>query len=108
MTGMPIFVAEISGRALAAMNAETTFTADDWFGGPAFHRELTVLRDEDGIPLWDGEAEIHVRPANSLEEEIWERERAEAVTAGHVDEDEAKVLVFLIPVFDPDHTDDVD
>ena len=37
ITGMPIYVAEISGRALAAMNAETTFTAEDWFGGPAFH-----------------------------------------------------------------------
>jgi hypothetical protein len=62
---MPIYVAEISGRALAAMNAETTFTAEDRFGGPAFHRELTVLLDEDGNPLWDGEAEIHVRAANS-------------------------------------------
>jgi hypothetical protein len=30
---------------------------EDWFGGPAFHRELTVLLDEDGNPLWDGEAE---------------------------------------------------
>jgi hypothetical protein len=30
------------------MNAEATFIADDWFGGPAFHGELTVLRDEDG------------------------------------------------------------
>jgi hypothetical protein len=67
-----------------------------------------VLWDKDGNPLWDGEAEIHVRPANSLEEEIWERERAEVGTAGLVDEDEAKVLVFLIPVFDPDDTDEVD
>jgi hypothetical protein len=108
MTGMLVYVAEIGGRPLAAMNAETTFFADDWFGGPAFHRELTVLRDEDGNPLWDGEAEIHVRPASSREEKIWERERAEAVTAGHVAEDEAKVLVFLIPVFDPDDPDDVD
>ena len=89
MTGMPIFVAEISGRALAAMNAETIFTADDWFGGPAFHEELTVLQDEEGNPLWDSQSEIHVRPANSLEEEIWKRERAEAVTAGQLDEDEA-------------------
>jgi hypothetical protein len=53
---MPIYVAQISGRAPAAMNAETTFAAEDWFGGPAFHRELTVLLDEDGNPLWDGEA----------------------------------------------------
>jgi hypothetical protein len=102
ITGMPIYVAEISGRALAAMNAETTFTAEDWFGGPAFHRELTLLLDEDGNPLWDGEAEIHVRAANSVEEEIWKRERAAAVTGGIVDEDDAKVLVFLINVFDLD------
>jgi hypothetical protein len=46
---MPTYVAEISERALAAMNAETTFTAEDWFGGPAFHQELTVLLDEDGF-----------------------------------------------------------
>jgi hypothetical protein len=105
---MPIYVAEISGRALAAMNAETTFAAEDWFGGPAFHRELTVLLDQDGNPLWDGEAEIHVRAANSIEEDIWMRERAAAVTEGIVDEDEAKVMVFLINVFDLDDADDVD
>jgi hypothetical protein len=60
---MNIYVAEISGRANAAMNAENVGTAEDWSAGPAFHSELLRLRDEEGDPLWDGEAEIHVRPA---------------------------------------------
>jgi hypothetical protein len=46
--------------------------------------------------------------SNSIEEEIWKRERAPAVTEGIVDDDEAKVLVFLINVFDLDDPDDVD
>jgi hypothetical protein len=95
---MTIYVAEIGGKAIAAMNAENTVDADDWLGGPAFHSELLRLRDEDGNPIWDGEAEIHVRVASSEEEKIWESERAEAVLAGEVEE--AQVLVFLIPAFD--------
>jgi hypothetical protein len=104
---MDLYVAEISGRAIAAMNAENTFIAEDWFGGPGFHSELLLLWDEDGNPLWDGEAEIRVRLASSEEQEIWERGRAEAVVDGDVDEDEVRVLVFLIPVIDED-TDEID
>ena len=89
------------GRAIAAMNAENMVTAEDWLAGPEFHTELTLLLDEDGHPLWDGEAEIHVRAACSLEEEKWERERAAAGTEDDVDEN-ARVLVFLIPVSDED------
>jgi len=102
LTDMNLYVAEINGRAIAAMNAENTFTAEDWFGGPGFHSELLLLWDEDGNPLWDGEAEIRVRPASSEEQEIWEKGRAEAVVDGDVDEDEVRVLVFLIPVIDED------
>jgi hypothetical protein len=107
LTDMNLYVAEISGRAIAAMNAENTFIADDWFGGPGFHSELLRIRDEDGNPLWDGEAEIRVRPASSEEQKIWERARAEAVVDGDVDEDEDRVLVFLIPVIDED-PDEID
>jgi hypothetical protein len=104
---MSLYVAEISGRAIAAMNAENTFIAEDWFGGPGFHSELLLLWDEDGNPLWDGEAKIRVRLASSEEQEIWERGRAEAVMDGDVDEDEVRVLVFLIPVIEED-TDEID
>jgi hypothetical protein len=69
--------------------------------------QLLRIRDEDGNPLWDGEAEIRVRPASSEEQKIWERGRAEAVVDGDVDEDEVRVLVFLIPVIDED-TDEID
>jgi hypothetical protein len=106
MTDMAIYVAEISGRAIAALNAENTFLAEDLLGSPAFHSELMFLRDEDGNPLWDGEAEIHVRSALLREETIWEGAREEAVAEGDFDEDENKVLVFLIPVFDSETEDD--
>jgi hypothetical protein len=105
---MTIYVAEINGRAVAAINAEGNFIAEDWLGGPAFHSELLRLRDEDGDPIWDGEAEIHVRAARSQEEQIWERKRAEAVTEAQVDDDEATVLVFLIPMFDYGDLEDTD
>src|SRR5882757_4041020 len=88
---MTIFVAEVSGRAIAAMNAENVVTAEDWLAGPAFHSELLRLRDEEGDPLWDGEAEIHVRPAMPQEEAIWERARDEAVADGDFDENEDQV-----------------
>jgi hypothetical protein len=65
LTDMTIYIAEISGRAVAAMNAKSTFIAEDCLGGPAFHSELLRLRDEDGNPLWDGEVEIHVRRPSS-------------------------------------------
>jgi hypothetical protein len=103
---MAIYVAEISGRAIAALNAENTFLAEDLFGSAAFHSELMFLRDEDGTPLWDGRAEIHVRSALLAERTIWEEARKEAVAEGNVDEDENKVLVFLIPVFDDAPEDD--
>jgi hypothetical protein len=99
---MTIYVAEISGRAIAAMNAENVVTAEDWLAGPIFHSELLRLKDEEGDSLWDGEAEIHVRPALPREEAIWEEARDEAVADGDFDEDEDQVLVFLIPVIDED------
>jgi hypothetical protein len=70
---MNLYVAEISGRAIAAMNAENMFIAEDWFGGPGFHSELPLLWDDDENPLWDGEAEIRVRLASSEEQETWEK-----------------------------------
>jgi hypothetical protein len=105
---MTIYVAEINGRAVAAINAESNFIAEDWLGGPAFHSELLRLRDEDGDPIWNGEAEIHVRAARSQEEEIWERKRAEAVADGQVDNEEATVVLFLISVFDHGDSEDTD
>ena len=105
MADMTIYVAEINGRAIAAMNAESNITAEDWFGGPEFHTELTLLRDEAGHPLWDGQAEIHVRTADSHEEEVWRRQRSAAVTDYARDEDEAHILVFLIPVSEEDRED---
>ena len=88
------------------MNAENT-RSPPRIGSPdlEFHTELTLLLDEDGHPQWDGEAEIHVRAACSLEVGKWERERAAAVTEDDVDENEARVLVFLIPVSDEDRED---
>jgi hypothetical protein len=81
MTDMTIYVAEINGGAIAPMNADKTITAGDCFGGPGVHSktDASAIRGRPSPMGWCGRD--HVRPARSHEEEIWERDRATAVSA---------------------------
>jgi hypothetical protein len=59
---MAVYVAEIAGRGIAAMNASAD-EAEEWFCGEQFKADLSCFDDKDGNPLWDGEQEIYVREA---------------------------------------------
>lgn len=96
---MTIYVAEINGRAIAAMAAENQMAAEEWFEGEEFRSDLGCLEDEENRPLWDGVSEIHVRQAVNEEAEEWEESHAKAILEKEIDEEDEWV-VFLIPVID--------
>jgi len=57
--------------------------------------------ETDGAPLWDGIAEIHVRPALPEEQAKWQASWARALLRGDVEEGEDPWVAFLVPVVDP-------
>jgi hypothetical protein len=81
-----IYVAEINGRAIAAMDAENRTAAEEWFKGEAFQSDLSSLEDEDNWPLWDASSEIHVRQAVNEEADEWEKSHAKAILEKEIDE----------------------
>ncbi len=95
-----IYVAEISGRGIAAFDAANDIEAQAQLANRGLLRDLIVLQNE-GRALWDGVAEIHVRMATPEETEIWQTSRA-AVQSGEDSDDEGR-HVFLVPVVDPSH-----
>ncbi|ASP67349.1 hypothetical protein [Sinorhizobium meliloti] len=95
-----IYVAEISGRGIAAFDAANDIEAQAQLANRGLLRDLIVLQNE-GRALWDGVAEIHVRTATPEETEIWQTSRA-AVQSGEDSDDEGR-HVFLVPVVDPSH-----
>ncbi|RVH62304.1 hypothetical protein [Sinorhizobium meliloti] len=97
---MIIYVAEISGRGIAAFDAANDIEAQAQLANRGLLRDLIVLQNE-GRALWDGVAEIHVRMATPEETEIWQTSRA-AVQSGEDSDDEGR-HVFLVPVVDPSH-----
>lgn len=98
---MIVYVAEISGRGIAAFDAANDIEAQDQLANRGLLRDLIVLQNE-GRALWDGVAEIHVRMATPEETEIWQASRAAAVQSGEDSDDEGR-HVFLVPVIDPSH-----
>lgn len=96
---MTVYVAEINGRAIAALDSETQSAAEDWFRGEEFCSDLSSLEDEEDQPVWDGKSEIHVRQAVNEEAEEWEKSHAQALLEEEIDEDD-EWLVYLIPVTD--------
>ena len=59
---MTVYVAEIDGRAVVAFNADNDLEAELEIEDEIFQNDLAVL-ESSGRPLWDGEAEIHIREA---------------------------------------------
>ena len=88
---MSIYVAEISGRGIAAFDAASDAEAELQLVDKAFVRDLIVLQSE-GRPLWDGVSKIQMRSASPEEATKWQ--------GGLVVGDEDRV-VFLVPVVDP-------
>nr|WP_153491999.1 hypothetical protein [Sinorhizobium meliloti] len=97
---MIVYVAEISGRGIAAFDADNDIEAQAQLANRGLLRDLIVLQNE-GRALWDGVAEIRVRMATPEETEIWQTSRA-AVQSSEDSDDEGR-HVFLVPVIDPSH-----
>ena len=97
---MTVYVAEISGRGIAAFNAANDIEAEAHLADKAFLRDLIVLQNQ-GRSLWDGVSQIRMRKSSPEEAETWQ--------AGKTSDDE-NPFVFLVPVVDPssDRFDDDD
>lgn len=93
---MTVYVAEISGRGIAAFDAASDLEAKAHLADRGFLRDLIVLQNK-GRALWDGVSEMHVRMANPQEMAIWQTSRAAASRSGE------HRYVFLLPVVDPSH-----
>jgi len=98
---MGIYVAEINGRSIAAVNADQIADAESLVTNPAIEIELMVLENQ-GTPLWDGEAPICVRPAFPKEQEVWRDFQNQVMPQSQTDANGAEPqLCFLVPVVDP-------
>jgi hypothetical protein len=95
---MAIYVAEISGRGIAAFNAVNDTDAQAYLANKAFLHHLIVFQHQ-GRPLWDGISQIRMRIASREEVETWQ--------VGKISDEEAP-CVFLVPVVDPSSFDDDD
>lgn len=97
---MPVYVAEIAGRGVAAFDAaDDVEAADVRLEDKAFRRDLIVLQNQ-GRPLWDGVSHIGMRIASPDEAQRWE--------SGMLADGKDR-FVFLVAVVDPsDHDDDHD
>jgi hypothetical protein len=93
---MMLHTVEIARRPVAIINAPLR-VAEAWSTSEAFKTDLTVLRDADGRPIWNGEGSPRVRAASDEEIAKWDAARV----AGAADEeDKAGYFTFLLPVSD--------
>jgi hypothetical protein len=91
-SNMPIYVAGIAGRGLAAFDAaDDVDAAEVRLKDEAFRRDLIVLQNQ-GCPLWDGVSQIGMRKASPEEAVRWRF----GMLADGKDR-----FVFLVPVVDP-------
>ena len=76
---MTVYVAEIKGRGIAAFHADNGAEAERLVRDRVFRDDLMVLASN-GLPLWDGVADIQVRQALPGEEAKWRASRAKAIS----------------------------
>lgn len=101
---MPVYVLEIDGRAILAMGAMNRDDAEMRVEEEDFRAGLMIL-ETDGMPLWDGSAELFLRDPFPEELAKFEGIRAqESDYPGEIDEED--FVVYLLPLTDP--TDDFD
>jgi hypothetical protein len=98
---MTIYVAAIKGRGIAAFYAENGVAAMVRVRDRLFCDDLMVLAT-DGLPLWDGVADIQVRPAFPEEEARWRASRAKAIRHGNIEREDDTWIAFLVALTDLD------
>ena len=98
---MTVYVAEIKGRGIAAFHADNGAEAERFVSDRVFRDDLMVLASN-GLPLWDGVADIQVRRALPGEEEKWRASRAKAVRRCNIEGEDDSWIAFLVVLTDPD------
>jgi hypothetical protein len=96
---MTVYVAEIKGRGIAALHADTGSDAERLVRDRAFLDDLMVLATG-GLPLWDGVTGIEVRLARPDEEAKWRASRAKAIRRGNIEENDVGWIAFLVALTD--------
>ncbi len=105
-----MFTLEIGGRAIAVIGTDEE-DARDLVANPSFREDLQRLLSDDQ-PLWDGQAELTLRPANEDEIAEFDESEDEPESGGaegdeeDEDEEEGAVVLFLVPIMDPDEEDE--
>jgi len=94
---MPVYVAEIAGEGVAALNAASELEAEGVFQSDC---DLSCYHRVDGSALWDGTAKIFIRAAFPEEYAKWDASYARAVQAHEIADGEEWVE-FLVAVTDP-------
>ena len=64
-----------------------------------FRDDLMVLAT-DGLPLWDGMADIQARPASPEEEARWRASRANAIRHGNTERGDDTWIAFFLALTD--------
>ena len=98
---MTVYVAEIEGRGIAAFYAEDGAAAMVRVRDRLFRDDLMVLAT-DGLPLWDGVADIQLRSAFPDEEARWRASRAKAIRHGNIESEDDTWIAFLVALTDLD------
>ena len=98
---MPLYTIEVNGRPTMVFAAEDRMEADALVEAEWLRSDLRALK-HDGLPLWDGEAELVVREAWPEEAGKWDTDFARACGEGDADDgDRESWPVFLVAVEDP-------
>lgn len=92
---MPIFVAVIAGKSVAAFQAVDDSAARERARDRVFRDDLMTLQ-ADHVPLWDGIADIEVRDARSEEAAKWRVSHARALRRGDIDPADDAWIKFLV------------
>ena len=98
---MTVFVATIKGRGIAAFHAANDTAAETRTHDLIFRDDLMVL-ETDGVPLWDGIANIEIREARPNEVAKWRTSRATAIRQGNIEENDDAWVAFLVALTDAD------
>jgi hypothetical protein len=99
---MIVYVADIKGRGVAAFRADSGADAERLVRDRVFRDDLMSLAS-DGLPLWDGMADIQVRRAHPDEEARWRASHANAIRRGDIEPSEPEWVAYLVPLTRPVH-----
>jgi hypothetical protein len=96
---MPVYVAAIEGRSVAAFHANNGAHATSRMRDRLFRDDLMALASG-GLALWDGVTDIEVREALVAEAARWRASRARAIRQGNIESEDDTWIAFLVPLTD--------